>query len=159
MFIFSPHGWVSSLVAESRNMIWQLPEEMSPSTPSGDPAREVWWCLLCCLRVGVKNRLKFAGQPKSGVCNHQMVRLTPCMLHFFDAEFSCGHGSRVMRWGIICKQEVTSSENGTNTLLCCFPNLKGKQRPMSLFLFSSDYSWQLEVCWADRPLACCALWS
>lgn len=48
------------------------------------------------------------------------------MLHFFDAELSCGHGSRVMGWCIICKQEVATSENGANTLLCCFTDLRGK---------------------------------
>lgn len=145
MFLFSPHGWVSSLAVESHNMIWQLPEGMSPSAPSRDPAREEWWCPPCCLRAGVKNRFKFAGQPKSRICNHQRVALTPCVLHFFDAEFSCGHCSRVMSRGIICKQEVTPSKNGANTLLRCFTDLKGKWKYdffYSLVNRGSDY-----LCW------------
>lgn len=75
MFMFSPHGWVSSLAAESRNRIWQLPEETSPLAPSGGPAHEVWWCPLCCLREAVKNRLKFAVQPKRGICKQAQADL------------------------------------------------------------------------------------
>lgn len=52
--VFSPHGWVSSLAAESHNRTWQLPEETSPSTPSKDQAHGVWLCPLCCL-WGKKN--------------------------------------------------------------------------------------------------------
>lgn len=48
------------------------------------------------------------------------------MLHFFDAELCCGRGSRVVGWCVVRKQEVTSSENGANTLLCCFTDLRGK---------------------------------
>lgn len=64
---------------------------------------------------------------KSGRCKRAQAsasRLTSCTLHLFDAEFSCGHGGRVMSWGIICEQEVTPPENGTNALLRCFSDLK-----------------------------------
>lgn len=150
VFVLSPHGWVSSLAAESHNRTWQLPEEMSPSTPSGDPTHEVWWCPLCCLR-GRKHKLQLGGQAENhkllsssqweqqkstyrcytAVCISKVCQrpccLTSCLLHFFDAELGCGHCSRVMGWGIICKQEVATSENGANTMLCSFTNLRVKK--------------------------------
>lgn len=48
--VLSPRGWVSSLAAESHNRTWQIPEETSPSAPSGGPAHAVWWCPLCYLK-------------------------------------------------------------------------------------------------------------
>ncbi|TNN71799.1 hypothetical protein EYF80_017970 [Liparis tanakae] len=41
-----------------------------------------------------------------------------------EGELGCGGGSRVMGRGIVCKQEVTTSENGADALLRCFTDLR-----------------------------------
>lgn len=136
VFVPSPHGWVSSLAAESRSRTWQLPEETSPSTPLGGPAHEVWWCPLCSLGGTNKHTtiifitVRTMNRHMPAVCMSEacqwVCRLTSGLLHFFDAELGCGHSSRVMGWCIIFKQEVTTSENGANPLLRCFTDLTDK---------------------------------
>lgn len=88
-------------------------------------------------RTHKKHTVQVYGQPQNHILpssqqERQMLwvkicHLTSCLLHFFDAELGCGHCSRVMAWCIIRKQEVTTSENGANTLLCCFTDLRGRQ--------------------------------
>lgn len=81
VYVFSPHGWVSSLAAESHNKTWQLPEETSPSIPLGDPAHEVWWCPLCCLREG-KNRHNLLEQAQNNTnyrLNHSKNNKSVCI--------------------------------------------------------------------------------
>lgn len=129
--VLSPHGWGSSLAAESHNRTWQQLEEISPSTPSEAPAREVWWCPLCCLR-GKQVHINYTSLYKHNILEtindyskkQKNSCLTSCLLHFLHAELGCGGCSRVMGRGIVCKQEVTTSENGADALLRCFTDLR-----------------------------------
>lgn len=82
---------------------------------------------------GVRNilKLQYTGQFQKNILNYLIshnkktnyVCLTSCLFHFFHAELGCGSCCRVMGRGIISKQEVATSENGADSLLCSFTDL------------------------------------